>query len=146
MTNGGWVPSAQTIPSARVAVYARYSSDNQRDASIEDQIELCRRHAEAKGWTIVKVYADRAQSGASRFRSEFQQMQVDAEAKRFDVILVEALDRLSRKLADVADLHDRLSFLGIGLHTVPTGGEITAMHVGMLGTGFSRHCIKLSVR
>jgi hypothetical protein len=47
--------------------------------------------------------------------------------------VVEALDRLSRKLADVADLHDRLNFLRIGLHTVATG-EITPMHVGMLGT------------
>jgi DNA invertase Pin-like site-specific DNA recombinase len=60
-------------------------------------------------------------------------MQLDAEARRFDVILVEALDRVSRKLADIADLHDRLGFLGVGLHTVWTG-EITPMHVGMLGT------------
>ena len=117
----------------RAVVYARYSSDQQRDASIEDQIEVCRRYAERQGWTIVKVYADHAQSGASRFRSEFQQMQVDAEAGQFDLILVEALDRLSRKLADVSDLHDRLTFLGVGVHTVSTG-EVTAMHVGMLGT------------
>jgi site-specific DNA recombinase len=51
-------------------------------------------------------------------------MQVDAEARRFDVIIVEALDRLSRKLADVADLHDRLTFLGIKLHAV-NAGEIS---------------------
>jgi DNA invertase Pin-like site-specific DNA recombinase len=82
---------------------------------------------------VVEVYTDRALSGASRFRSAFQQMQADAEGDRFDVILCEALDRLGRKLADVADLRDRLSFLRIGLHTVATG-EVTAMHVGMLGT------------
>ena len=117
----------------RAVIYARYSSDNQRDASIEDQIEVCRRYAERQGWTVVEVYADRALSGASRFRSAFQQMQVDAEGRRFDLIVAEALDRLGRKLADVADLHDRLSFLRIGLHTVATG-EVTAMHVGMLGT------------
>ena len=98
----------------RTAVYVRYSSDNQREASIEDQIEVCRRYAERQGWTVVEVYADRALSGASRFRSAFQQMQADAEGGRFDVILCEALDRLGRKLADVADLHDRLSFLRIG--------------------------------
>jgi hypothetical protein len=74
----------------RVAIYARHSSDNQREASIEDQLEVCRRYAERQGWTIVKVYADRAQSGASRFRSEFQQMQMDAEAGQVDLILVEA--------------------------------------------------------
>ena len=117
----------------RATIYALYSSDNQREASIEDQIEVCRRYAERQGWTVVEVYADRALSGASRFRSAFQQMQADAEGGRYDVILCEALDRLGRKLADVADLHDRLSFLRIGLHTVATG-EVTAMHVGMLGT------------
>ena len=117
----------------RAVIYARYSFDNQREASIEDQLEVCRRYVERQGWTIGEVYADQALSGASRFRPAFQQMQVDAEQRRFDVIVVEALDRLSRKLADVADLHDRLSFLRIGLHTVATG-EITPMHVGMLGT------------
>jgi site-specific DNA recombinase len=117
----------------RAAIYARYSSDNQRDASIEDQVEVCRRYAERQGWTVVEVYADRALSGASRFRRAFQQIQVDAEARRFDLIVAEALDRLGRKLADVANLHDRLSFLRIALHTVTTG-EVTAMHVGMLGT------------
>jgi site-specific DNA recombinase len=117
----------------RAAIYARYSSDNQREASIDDQVEVCRRYAELQGYTVVEVYPDYALSGASRFRPAFQQMQVDAQARRFNVIIVEALDRLSRKLADVADLHDRLTFLGIGLHAVSTG-EVTGMHVGMLGT------------
>jgi site-specific DNA recombinase len=117
----------------RAVIYARYSSDNQREASIEDQLEVCRRYVERQGWTMGEVYADQALSGASRFRPAFQQMQADAEQRRFDVVVVEALNRLSRKLADVADLHDRLSFLRIGLHTVATG-EITPMHVGMLGT------------
>jgi site-specific DNA recombinase len=116
----------------RAAIYTRYSSDNQREASIEDQIEVCRRYAQLQGWTIVEVYADHALSGASRFRPAFQQMQVDAEARRFDVIIVEALDRLSRKLADVADLHDRLTFLGLKLHAVNIG-EITPMHAAVLG-------------
>jgi site-specific DNA recombinase len=117
----------------RAVIYARYSSDSQREASVEDQIEVCRRYVERQGWTTAKVYTDQALSGASRFRPAFQQVQADAEQGRFDVIVVEALDRLSRKLADVAELHDRLSFLRIGLHTVATG-EITPMHVGMLGT------------
>src|ERR687898_2125790 len=100
---------SQTKPSTiRAAIYARYSSDNQRESSIDDQVEVCRRHAELQGWEIVEVYPDRALSGTSRFRPAFQQLQVDAEARRFDVIIVEALDPLSRKLADVTDLHDRL--------------------------------------
>ena len=117
----------------RAAIYARYSSDNQREASIEDQIEICRRYVELKGWQLVKVYADPAQSGASRFRPQYQQMVMDAEAGRFDAIVVEALDRLSRKLADVAELFDRLDFARVALHAVSTG-EVTAMHVGLLGT------------
>jgi DNA invertase Pin-like site-specific DNA recombinase len=111
----------------RAGVYVRYSSDNQSDALIEDQVEVCRRYAEVQGWEIIEVYPDRALSGAIRFRPAFEQMQVDAEARRFDVIIVEALDRLSRKLADVADLHDRLTFPEIRLHAVNTG-EITAVH------------------
>ena len=79
----------------RAVIYARYSSDNQREASIEDQIEVCRRYVERQGWTIGEVYADQALSGASRFRPAFQQMQADAEQRRFDVVVVEALDRLS---------------------------------------------------
>lgn len=52
----------------KVALYARYSSDNQRDASIEDQLRICRAHAEREGWTIVDSYTDRAISGASLLR------------------------------------------------------------------------------
>ena len=48
----------------RVALYARYSSDNQRDASIADQLSVCRRYAEREGWTVAEVYSDHAVSGA----------------------------------------------------------------------------------
>ena len=77
----------------RAVIYARYSSDHQREASIEDQLEVCRRYVERQGWTIVEVYADQALSGASRFRPAFQQMLADAEQRRFDVIVVEALEQ-----------------------------------------------------
>ena len=117
----------------RAVIYARYSSANQRDASIEDQIEVCRRFVERQGWTVVRTYEDRSMSGASRFRPGYQQLIADLARGTFDVIVVEALDRLGRKLADVADLHDRIVFAGVKLYAVSTG-EITAMHVGMLGT------------
>ena len=90
------MPSKVNSPTVRAAIYARYSSDNPREASIEDQVEVSRRHAELQGWQIVKVYPDRALSEASRFRPVFQQMQADAKARRFEVIIVEALDRLSQ--------------------------------------------------
>ncbi len=56
----------------RAALYARYSSDNQRDASIEDQLRLCRLHADKVGWTVADSYSDRAISGASLLRLAFK--------------------------------------------------------------------------
>ena len=50
----------------RAVIYARYSSDNQREASIEDQIEVCRSRIDAEGWNLEATYTDRAISGATR--------------------------------------------------------------------------------
>src|SRR3546814_18803432 len=87
----------------RVALYARYSSDNQREASVEDQLRLCRQHAEREGWTVVESYHDRAISGASLIRPGIQVMMQDAQRGGFDIVLAEALDRISRDQEDVAD-------------------------------------------
>jgi hypothetical protein len=114
------MPSEVNSPTVRAGAYARYSSDNQSDASINDQIEVCRRYADLQGWEIVEVYPDRALSGASRFRPAFQQMEVDAEACRFDVIIVEALDPLSRKLADMK--RRELQKIGVRLPLTFTNG------------------------
>ena len=56
----------------KVAIYARYSSDNQRDASIADQFRLCRLHAEKQGWRVIEEYSDHAISGASMIRPGIQ--------------------------------------------------------------------------
>ena len=56
----------------RVALYARYSSDQQREASIEDQLRVCRLYAGKQGWTVVDSYQDRAVSGASLIRPGIQ--------------------------------------------------------------------------
>jgi DNA invertase Pin-like site-specific DNA recombinase len=117
----------------RAVIYARYSSDNQREASIEDQLEICRRYIQRLGWKLVRSYQDRALSGASDNRPAYQQMLADAEAGQFDVVVSEALDRLGRRLSDVACLYDRLEFRCISLHAVNIG-QVTTMHVGLLGT------------
>jgi DNA invertase Pin-like site-specific DNA recombinase len=118
----------------RAVIYARYSSENQREASIEDQIEICRRYIVQQGWTHTQTYDDRAASGAStRLRPGFQRMLADAEAGRFDVLVCESIDRLGRKLADVADLFDRLSFHGVRVHATSIG-LVTQMHIGIMGT------------
>ena len=80
--------------SMRAVIYARYSSDNQREASIDDQVEVCRRYIQAQGWQLANVFADRAVSGASRHRVAYQQMIADAEQRSFDIIVCEALDRV----------------------------------------------------
>jgi site-specific DNA recombinase len=116
----------------RAVIYARYSSDLQREASIEDQIEICRRYAEAQGWTVVGTYKDAAVSGASRFRPGFQKLIADAAERRFDLVICEAIDRLGRRLADTADLQDQLAFQGIRLYT-PSLGEITHIHIAVMG-------------
>jgi DNA invertase Pin-like site-specific DNA recombinase len=117
----------------RAVVYTRYSSSNQREASIEDQVEVCRRYIELQGWQVIEVYADRALSGASDKRPAYRQLLADAERKGFEVVVCEAIDRLGRKLADIAALHDQLQFQGIALHAVNLG-QITTLHIGLLGT------------
>ena len=117
----------------RAVIYARFSSDRQSDRSIEDQLEVCRRYIDKQHWQLVRSYEDRAISGASTARPGYQALLADAERGRYDVIVVEALDRIGRRLADVAALHDRLEFRGIALHAVNMG-VVSAMHVGLLGT------------
>ena len=116
----------------RAVIYARYSSDLQREESIADQIEVCRRYAEGQSWTVVERYTDAAISGSSRFRPAFQKLLGDAELHKFDIVVCEALDRLGRRLADTADLQDQLAFHKIKLFT-PSLGEITPFHVAVMG-------------
>jgi hypothetical protein len=93
----------------KVAIYARYSSDNQREASIEDQFRLCREYAKRQGWQLVESYSDQAISGASLLRPGIQTLLADAQSKRFNVIPAESLDRISRDQEDIAGVYKRMS-------------------------------------
>lgn len=117
----------------RAALYARYSSDNQREASIEDQFRVCREHAEREGWTVAESYSDPAVSGASMLRPGIQALIADAQKGRFGLVLTESLDRLSRDQEDIAGLYKRARFLGIRIVTLAEG-EINELHVGLKGT------------
>ncbi|GBQ11766.1 recombinase family protein [Acetobacter cibinongensis] len=117
----------------KVALYARYSSDNQRDASIEDQLRICRTYAEQQGWTIVDSYSDRAISGASLIRPGIQELITDANTDRFQIVLTEAMDRLSRDQEDIAGLFKRMLFANVKIVTL-SEGEITPLHIGLTGT------------
>ena len=113
-------------------IYARYSSDLQREASIEDQLRLARDLAERHGWEIEEVFVDRAASAASANRPGYKAMLELVRAGRVDVVVAESLDRLSRDQEDVAALYKRLSFQGVRIVTVAEG-EIGDLHVGLKG-------------
>ena len=117
----------------RAVIYARYSSDQQREASIEDQTRLCKERIAKEGWTLVQVYRNSAMSGATTLRPGYQAMLEGAREAGFDIVVAEALDRLSRDQEDVAALFKRLQFAGIKLVTLGEG-EIGALHIGLKGT------------
>lgn len=83
-------------------IYARYSSDNQREESIEGQLRECKEFAEKNGITILNSYIDRALSAKTDNRPEFQRMIKDSSKQLFDVVIVWKLDRFARNRYDSA--------------------------------------------
>ena len=80
----------------KAVIYARYSSDNQREESIEGQIRECTEYAVRNDITILSSYIDRALSARTADRPEFQRMIADSDKHTFDGILVYQLDRIAR--------------------------------------------------
>lgn len=117
----------------RAVIYARYSSDNQRDASVEDQVRLCKERIKREGWTHSATYNDRAVSGASLIRPGYQKLLTDVRAGRADIVVAEALDRISRDQEHVAAFFKQLAFAGVRIVTLAEG-EISELHVGLKGT------------
>ena len=98
----------------KALIYARFSTDLQNERSIEDQITLCRDYASRNNIDVIDVHEDRARSGGSIMgRDGLLRLQDRAKDGSFDIVVVEALDRLSRDMEDLAGIHKRLSFLGI---------------------------------
>jgi DNA invertase Pin-like site-specific DNA recombinase len=116
----------------RAVIYARYSTEMQREASIEDQVRQCQAFIAEKGWSLIRTYEDRAMSGASAFRPSYQSLREDSRAGRFDVAVAVSLDRFSRDQEDTAGLYKRLKHLGIPLYTLAEG-EVTPLHVAFAG-------------
>lgn len=117
----------------RAAIYARYSSDLQSPNSIGDQLRECREHAAQQGWTVAREFSDAAISGASLVRSGMQDLLAFAGSGNCDVVLAEALDRISRDQADVATIFKQLTYLDVSLVTIAEG-TVNEMHVGLKGT------------
>lgn len=102
-------------------IYARYSSDGQREASIDDQVRNCTRFAEREGIVVTDVYHDKAISGAVRARPGYLGMLEAAMAGRFAVLIVDDLSRLSRDDYEMKGVLRRLTWRGLRIVGVSDG-------------------------
>lgn len=103
----------------RVAAYARFSSDSQREASIDDQLRNCRAYCERQGWPSPEVFVDAAISGARHDRPDYQRLL--AAVHRLDVIVVDDLSRFGRDKEEVGRAVKRIKFAGVRLVGVCDG-------------------------
>lgn len=102
----------------RACAYIRYSSDNQRDESLEAQIRAIKEFGSINGYEIVKIYQDKAKSATTDRRPGFQQMIKDSASDIFDVVIVHKLDRFSRDKYDSAQYKRKLKQNGVKLISV----------------------------
>ena len=111
----------------RAAIYARYSSENQRATSIEDQMRVCHQAASRFGVVVLEsqLHYDEERTGATSDRPGYQALLAAAKARQFDAILVESQDRLWRDQAEMHAAIKRLRFLGIKVLSVATGSDLT---------------------
>ncbi|WP_294535228.1 recombinase family protein [uncultured Rhodoblastus sp.] len=116
-----------------VGIYARFSSTNQKDASIPDQFRDCHAKAKRENWQVTGEHSDPAISGKTFFlRPGIQALIAGALKGRYQIVLAESLDRLSRDMEDIAGLFKRLTYAGVKIFTLAEG-EITPLHVGLKG-------------
>lgn len=107
------MPKKEANQPIKAVLYARYSSDRQREESIEGQIRVCEDYAKKNNMVIVHTYADRAMTGRSDQRPEFQMMIQAAATQAFDVVLVYKLNRFARNRYDSAKYKHKLKKYGV---------------------------------
>ncbi len=118
----------------RCALYARFSSALQSESSIDDQIRLCRERAERDGMTVSDVFTDYAISGSNLSnRPGMLSLMEAAKRREFDVVIAEALDRISRDQEDIAAIYKRLNHVDVRIFTL-SEGEIAELEIGFKGT------------
>lgn len=121
----------------RTAIYARYSSSSQSEQSIEGQLHVCNAYAQEHGLEVCYTYIDRAITGKTDDREEFQQMIKDGKAGRFEVLLVYKTDRFSRNKYDSAIYKSQLRKAGVEIRyaaeAIPEGPEGIIMESLMEG-------------
>ena len=133
----------------RAAMYARFSSDMQREESIDAQLRACNAYAKSKGYEIVDTYIDEAKSGRDVTKREaYNQMLADALEDKFDVIIFHKIDRNSRDEFNYYKFKDKLERLGIryeyavqSIDSSPEGQMMEGMLVSMAAY-YSRNLAK----
>jgi len=125
----------------RAAIYARYSTDKQSEASIPDQIRQCERLAERNDFTVVAKFSDAAISGGTAHRPEYQRLLAGVRRGEFDVIMAEDTSRLWRNLAEQAPRIAELRDLGVDVvcHDLDTRQEssvVLGAVLGAMGEGY----------
>lgn len=112
----------------QACLYARYSTDKQRETSIEDQLRKARQRAQQEGWPVVATHADEGISGSTpvALRPGGKALIADALAGRFSVLIVEGLDRISRELGEAELMVKRLEHRGIRIIGTSDGYDTTA--------------------
>ena len=103
-------------------IYARYSSHSQKEESIEQQVEECTAFAAQSGLKILRVYADKALSGRTDKRPQFQKMMRDAEKKEFGIVIAYKSNRIARNMLQALQYEAKLALLKLAFASPPPIG------------------------
>lgn len=133
----------------RAVIYARFSSDMQREESIEAQVRACKEYCRKKLYVVTNIYVDEAKSARDVLkRDAYNQMLADAIAHKFDVIIFHKIDRNARNEFNYYSFKHTLSQLGIGyeyaaqnIDFTPEGQMMENMLVGFAAY-YSRNLAK----
>lgn len=123
----------------RAVIYARFSSDMQREESIDAQVRACKEYCRRNGYLVTNIYVDEAKSGRSTLKREaYNRMMVDAMEKKFDIVIFHKIDRNARNEFNYYTFANNLEKLGIGyeyavqpIDDSPEGKMMESMLVGM---------------
>jgi site-specific DNA recombinase len=139
-------PKPKLVTPAKTVLYARFSSDMQKDRSINDQFAVCEGYAKREHLNVIGRYFDKAKSGGSMLdREGLRDLMAAAKRKEFDVLVVEATDRLSRSQADLPWIFQHLQFSGVRILT-PANGEVSEMQIAFDGISNPGYSKKLAER
>jgi site-specific DNA recombinase len=146
------VARKEIAPENSAVIYARYSSANQREESIEAQVRACQEYAKRTGLQIIDIYADSAKTGTNAERENFQKMIEDSAKGKFRYVVIHKLDRFSRDRYDSVTYKRKLKVNGVILRSVlenldgsPESQILESLLEGMAAyysQNLSRECLK----